>query len=145
MVSHAETSAHSTPACRSDVASQRAFLTGSALLFAACAAATILWCGPMSEMGEMPMPGDWKMSMVWMGMPGQGRSEAAASFLGMWEVMMVTMMLPSLVPMLWRYRQAVGRTDRLGPLTALVGLAYFLVWSVSGIAVFPLGFALATL
>jgi hypothetical protein len=26
----------------------------------------------------------------------------------MWVVMMVAMMLPSLVPMLWRYRQAVG-------------------------------------
>ena len=32
-------------------------------------------------------------------------------FLGMWVVMMVAMMLPSLVPMLWRYRQAVA-TDR---------------------------------
>jgi len=28
----------------------------------------------------------------------------------MWVVMMVAMMLPSLVPMLWRYRQAVGST-----------------------------------
>jgi predicted metal-binding membrane protein len=27
----------------------------------------------------------------------------------MWVAMMVAMMLPSLVPMLWRYRQAVGR------------------------------------
>jgi predicted metal-binding membrane protein len=26
----------------------------------------------------------------------------------MWVVTMVAMMLPSLVPMLWRYRQAVG-------------------------------------
>lgn len=145
MVSHVETSAHSAAACRIDGASQRAFLAGSALLFAAGAAATILWCGPMSEMGEMPMPGDWKMSMVWMRMPGQGGPEAAASFLGMWAVMMVTMMLPSLVPMLWRYREAVGRTDRLGPLTALVGLAYFVVWSVVGIVVFPVGRALATL
>jgi predicted metal-binding membrane protein len=42
--------------------------------------------------------------------------------LGMWIVMMVAMMLPSLVPMLWRYRLAVGRTGetRLGRLTALV-------------------------
>jgi predicted metal-binding membrane protein len=38
----------------------------------------------------------------------------------MWVVMMVAMMLPSLVPMLWRYRHAVGRTGetRLGRLTA---------------------------
>jgi predicted metal-binding membrane protein len=69
----------------------------------------------------------------------------AASFLGMWVVMMVAMMLPSLVPMLRRYRQAVGRTGetRLGRLTALVGVGYFLVWTVFGMAAFPLGVALA--
>ena len=39
-------------------------------------------------------------------MPGQTWPGAAASFLGMWVVMTVAMMLPSLVPMLWRYRQA---------------------------------------
>jgi len=57
--------------------------------------------------------------MAWMRMPGQTWPGAAASFLGMWVVMMVAMMLPSLVPMLWRYRQAVGRTGdpRLGRLT----------------------------
>ena len=61
----------------------------------------------MSAMGEMPMPGGWTMSMAWMRMPGQTWPGAAASFFGMWIVMMVAMMLPSLVPMLWRYRQAV--------------------------------------
>jgi predicted metal-binding membrane protein len=63
----------------------------------------------------------------------------------MWVVMMVAMMLPSLVPMLGRYRQAVGRSGetRLGRLTALVGVAYFFVWTVFGIAAFPLGVALA--
>ena len=33
---------------------------------------------------------------------GQTWLGAAASFLGMWIVMMAAMMLPSLVPMLWR-------------------------------------------
>jgi predicted metal-binding membrane protein len=63
----------------------------------------------------------------------------------MWVVMMVAMMLPSLVPMLWRYRQAVGRPGepRLGRLTALVGVGYFFVWTVFGMAAFPLGVALA--
>jgi predicted metal-binding membrane protein len=63
----------------------------------------------------------------------------------MWVVMMVAMMLPSLTPMLWRYRQAVGGTGelRLGRLTALVGVGYFLVWTVFGMAAFPLGAALA--
>jgi predicted metal-binding membrane protein len=63
----------------------------------------------------------------------------------MWVVMTVTMMLPSLVPMLWRYRRAVGRTDHLGRLTALAGLGYFLVWSIIGVVVFPVGVALAAM
>ena len=129
----------------SERASQRAFFGVSALLFAASAAVTIVWCASMSAMAEMPMPGGWTMSMAWMRMPGQTWPGAAASFLGMWVVMMVAMMLPSLVPMLRRYRDAVGRTGeaRLGRLTALVGVGYFFVWTVFGIAAFPLGVALA--
>ena len=108
---------------------------------------TIAWCASMSAMGGMPMPGGWTMSMAWMRMPGQTWPGAAASFLGMWVVMMVAMMLPSLVPMLWRYRQAVGGTGerRLGRLTALVGVGYFFVWTVFGMAAFPLGVALAAI
>ena len=86
-----------------------AFLGVSALLFAASVAVTIVWCGSMSAMGGMWMPGDWTMSMAWMRRPGQTWPGAAASFLGMWVVMTAAMMLPSLVPMLWRYRRAVGR------------------------------------
>lgn len=128
-------------------APRRAFLGVSALLFAASTAVTVAWCGSMSAMGGMSMPGGWTMSMAWMRMPGQTWSGAAASFLGMWLVMMPAMMLPSLVPMLWRYRQAVGGAGeaRLGPLTALVGLGYFLVWTLFGMAAFPLGVALAAL
>ena len=78
-------------------------------------------------------------------MPGQAWPGAAASFLSIWFVMMVAMMVPSLVPMLWRYRRAVGSTGetRLGWLTALVGAGYFFVWTVFGIAAFALGVALA--
>ena len=125
--------------------SQQAFFGVSALLFAASAAVTILWCASMSAMGGMQMPGGWTMAMVWMRMPGQTWPGAAASFLGMWVVMMVMMMLPSLVPMLWRYRQAVGRSGetRLNRLTAVMGVGYFFVWTVFGMAVFPLGIALA--
>ncbi len=127
------------------MASERAFFGVSALLFAASAVVTIVWCGSMSTMGEMRMPGGWTMSTAWMRMPGQTWPGAVASFLGMWVVMMVAMMLPSLVPMLSRYRQAVGRTGAtsLGPLTALVGVGYFFVWTVFGMAAFPLGVALA--
>src|SRR5205823_5169009 len=125
--------------------SQQVFFGTSALLFAASAALTTVWCGSVSAMGEMPMPGGWTMSMAWMPMPGQTWLGAAASFLGMWVVVMVAMMLPSLVPMLWRYRQAVGRPGetRLGRLTVLVGVGYFFVWTVFGMAAFPLGVALA--
>jgi predicted metal-binding membrane protein len=127
--------------------SRRTFFALSALLFAASAAVTIVWSASMSAMGEMPMPGGWTMSMAWTRMPGQTWSGAAASFLGMWVVMMVAMMLPSLAPMLWRYRQAVGRTGagRLGRLTVLVGAGYFFVWTVLGAAAFPLGVALAAI
>ena len=129
----------------SERASQHAFFGVSALLFAASAALTIAWCASMSAMGEMPMPGGWNMSMAWIRMPGQTWPGAAASFLGMWVVMMMAMMLPSLVPMLWHYRQAVGRTGetRLGRMTALVAVGYYFVWTVLGMAVFPLGVALA--
>ena len=129
----------------SERTSHRAFVGVSALLFATSAALTIVWCAFMSAMGGMPMPGGWTMSMAWMRMPGQTWLGAAASFLGMWLVMMVAMMLPSLVQMLRHYRQAVDRTGetRLGPLTALVGVGYFFVWTLFGMAVFPLGVGLA--
>jgi predicted metal-binding membrane protein len=99
----------------------------------------------MSAMHGMPMPGGWTMSMVWMPMPGRTAIDATLSFLGMWDVMMMAMMLPSLAPMLWRYRQAVGwrGKSRLGRLTLLVGLGYFFVWTLCGLALFPLGIALA--
>jgi len=131
----------------SERASRQAFLGVSALLFAASAAVTLAWCASMSAMGEMPMPGGWTMSMAWMRMPGQTWPGAAASFLGMWVVMMAAMMLPSLVPMLWRYRRAVGGTGeaRLGPLTALVGLGYFFIWTMFGVTAFPVGVALAAI
>jgi predicted metal-binding membrane protein len=161
----------------SERASQQAFFGVSALLFAASAALTIVWCASMSPMDGMPMShasctrpahgaglaeapdsvaaasvsvsaatglrrGSLRHGSVSEGWPG-----AAASFLGMWVVMMVAMMLPSLVPMLWRYREAVGRKGqmRLGRLTALVGVGYFFVWTAFGMAAFPLGVALAAI
>ena len=131
---------------RAQRASQRAFFGVSALLFAASAAVTVAWCASMTAMGELPMPGGWSLSMTWLPMPGQTWFGVAASFLAMWVVMMVAMMLPSLVPMLWRYRQAVGGpgTAHLGRLTALAGAAYFVVWTGIGLAAFPLGMALAS-
>ena len=127
--------------------SQRTFVSVCALLFAASAAVTIVWCRSMAAMGGMSMPGGWSMSMAWMRMPGQTWAGHAASFLAMWVVMMVAMMLPSLLPMLARYRQSVGRTGTmtLGRLTLLVGAGYFVVWAAFGMVAFPVGATLAAL
>src|SRR2546430_71783 len=75
--------------------------------------------------------------MSTMPMPGQTWLPAAASFLGMWIVMMVAMMLPSLVPTLWRYRQA-----GLGYLPPLGGVGSFAVGPVFGMVAYRLGLAL---
>jgi len=118
----------------------------STLVFAASATLTIAWSASMPATCAMPMPGGWTMSMAWMRMPGQTWPGAAASFLGMWVAMMIAMMQPSLAPMLWRYRQAVGDTGgaRLGRLTTLVGIAYYAVWTGFGIVAFGIGVALAS-
>ena len=86
--------------------SRQTFFGLSALLFAASTAVTIVWGASMSTMKDMQMPGGWSMSMTWM--PGQDWSGAALSFLGMWVVMMISMMMPSLMPMLLKYRQVIG-------------------------------------
>jgi predicted metal-binding membrane protein len=125
----------------------RAFIGISASLFATSAALTIVRCASMSAMRGMPMPGGWTMSMVWMRMPGQTWAGSAASWVWMWLLMMAAMMLPSLAPMLWRYRESVGRTreTRLGLLTTLVTLGYFFVWTLFGLAVFAVGVAIAAI
>jgi predicted metal-binding membrane protein len=114
----------------------------------ACAAATVLWCLSMSAMGETPMPGAWGVSATWRPLCGRTWAGVAASFVGMWVVMMVAMMMPSLVPALWRFRQAVADRVgeiRLGCLTLLVGAGYFLVWTGAGLAAFGVGTVLTLL
>lgn len=121
------------------------FWSFSGLLFAASVVGTIVCCASMSAMDGMPMPGGWKMSMMWMRMPGQTWLGAAASFLGMWILMMAAMMFPSLVPALRRYRRAVGTQGeaRLACLTALVGIGYLTVWTALGLVAFAVGVAVA--
>lgn len=128
-------------------ASERPLLAVSALLFVLSIGVTIVWSRSMSAMGAMSMPGGWTMSMVWMRMPGQTWPDVAASFLGMWVVMMAAMMLPCLVPVLLRYRLAIEKAGptHQGRLTALVGAGYFFVWVAPGIAIFPLGVGLTAI
>ncbi|MBV9985635.1 DUF2182 domain-containing protein [Bradyrhizobium sp.] len=124
-----------------------AFVGVSALLFATSVTATIACSASMAAMGELPMSGGWMLPLMWTRMCGESWLGAAASFLIMWTAMMPAMMLPALMPVLWRHRRAFGRTaanvaDRL---TALVGAGYLLVWVVLGMAIFPLGAALAAI
>jgi predicted metal-binding membrane protein len=119
----------------------RSFAGVAASLFAVSAAITVYGCASMAAMGTMPMPGGWGMSMMWMRMPGQSWLGTAVTFLGMWLVMMAAMMLPSLTPVLWRYRASVRATDgvRLAWLTAVVAAGYFCIWALLGLLVFLAG------
>ncbi len=123
--------------------SERSFLLVTAALFCLSVAVTVAWCGAMSTMHRMPMPGGWTMTMAWMCMPGQSATGAAAAFLAMWSVMMVAMMLPVLAPALLRYRRAFAPGDaRRERSTVAVALAYFSVWAFTGAIVYPLGVVL---
>lgn len=117
----------------------------SGLVFAVAAAATIAWGLSMTAMGGMPMAGGWTMSMAWLPMCGQSWLETAGSFLGMWVVMMVAMMMPSLTPMLECYRRRIAGAGNasLGPRTAIAGVGYFFVWTLLGVLLFPVGAGLA--
>ena len=122
--------------------SRRLLLGASAIVFVASAARTIAASAAMSAMGEMPMPGGWSLSHMWMVMPGQSWSHATAAFVGMWSVMMVAMMLPSLTPSLLRYQQSMARgvsPARASFRVATAAAAYFGVWAAVGALVFTLG------
>lgn len=128
-------------------AAGRAVYAVSAFFFIVTAAVTIFWCNSMATMQGMPMPGGWTMSMAWMRMPGQSWAGATASFAGMWAAMMAAMMFPSLAPMLARYRASL-RTASVSirdGFTALAGLGYFSIWTVLGLAIFPIGVAISAI
>jgi predicted metal-binding membrane protein len=115
-----------------------------ALLFVASASATVHWARTMSA--GMPMPGGWTLSMTWMRMPEQTWLGAATTFMGMWVVMMVAMMLPSLVPVLSRHRRSARDPSDARPRAmpaVLAGLGYFAVWAAFGAMVYGLGLVLA--
>src|SRR5262245_16482601 len=75
--------------------------------------------------------------MTGMSMPQQTWYSAAAGFMGMWMAMMV----PSLIPMLSRYRRSVRGGDgiHLHGLTALAGVGYYVIWAIIGAAVYAVG------
>ncbi|WPU91560.1 DUF2182 domain-containing protein [Mucilaginibacter sabulilitoris] len=125
--------------------SRIAFIIISSLIFLASVAATIYFTSSMS--GGMDMPGGWKMSMMWMPMPGQGWASSAITFLLMWESMMIAMMLPSAVPMLLRHGRTQNHERQLSACLSMLQLAsgYFFVWLLIGILVAGVGMALGQL
>jgi len=123
----------------------RSVLPGvAALLFAGGAAATIAACASMAAL-DAPMPGGWMLSAMWTPTCAGTWRGAAAAFAGLWCAMTLAMMLPPLLPALWRYRRALDGAGawRADALAALAGLACFATWTAGGIAVFAPGALLA--
>lgn len=125
------------------VGSGRGFVVAMALLFLAALVATLAAHTSMSTMSDMPMPGGWTMSPMWTRMCGRTWIDSAVSFVRMWIAMMTAMMLPVIAPTLWRYRATCE--THANRRTVYVGMAYLTVWAAFGIAVFPLGVAMAAL
>lgn len=109
----------------------RTFFAITTVVFLASVFATIRLGQEMS--GAMPMPGGWSMSMAWMRMPGQTWATAAMSFVWMWLLMMVAMMLPAITPALWKQHR----------FPAFVAAGYFAVWTLIGAALYPIGVLVA--
>jgi predicted metal-binding membrane protein len=126
-------------------AAQRNFLCILALLFVASLSVTLAWGGAMADMDAgLPMPGGWTLSMAWMPVCGQSWATAMASFIGMWSVMTVAMMLPAVAPMLWHWRQTIHHTTP-DVWMLLAASGYFAIWIGLGLAIFVLGAAMSEL
>ncbi|WP_322023555.1 DUF2182 domain-containing protein [Burkholderia sp. BCC1977] len=124
---------------------RRVFGVALGAVFAAAIWALLAQHASMDAMGGMPMAGGWTLSAGWLRPCGWQAGRAFAAFAGMWGAMTVTMVLPVLAPVLWRYRQSLGRLGgaRAAGFVALAGAGYFSVWMVLGALVFPVGAALA--
>ncbi|KAB0630773.1 DUF2182 domain-containing protein, partial [Burkholderia latens] len=114
-------------------------------VFAAAVWATLAQHASMDALGGTPMVGGWTLSAGWHRPCGWGEAHAFSAFAGMWGAMTMTMMLPVLAPVLWRYRLRVAalRGARGAWLVAVAGAGYFSVWMALGALVFPAGTALA--
>lgn len=122
----------------------RAFAAALMAVFAVAAIATAAQHASMAAMGGAPVSGGWMTSAAWLRPCGWGVGRTSAAFAGMWGAMTVTMMLPVLAPVLWRYRQRIGpqAAARSAGLVVVAGAGYFAVWMAVGALVFPAGAAL---
>ena len=119
---------------------------GSVRFYAATAVVFILGLGAtltlaFSMSGGMDMPGGWRMSMMWMRMPGESWVDSAGMFLLMWLSMMVAMMTPAFMAKLNQFHRSLiwRRAGYPGLATALVVLGYFGVWMVIGAGIYMVG------
>jgi predicted metal-binding membrane protein len=124
------------------------FPGAAALLFAAGVALTVKGHGAMPALPGLPMcRGGSAAAMppmsMWLPVPGQSWAGTFAAFMAMWAPMMVAMMLPALLPVLWRYRARLDGGVRADAQAAGAGLAYFLVWMLAGVMIFAGGATLA--
>ncbi|OXJ20838.1 DUF2182 domain-containing protein [Burkholderia sp. AU6039] len=124
----------------------RAFAVALAAVFAVAVVATVTQHASMAAMGGAPVSGGWMTSAAWQRPCGWGAGRTVATFAGMWGTMTVTMMLPVLAPVLWRYRQRVASQTaaRSTWLVAVAGAGYFAVWMAVGALAFPAGAALTS-
>jgi predicted metal-binding membrane protein len=115
----------------------------AAVVFALAAGLTLSSARMMAA--AMPMPGGWTMAMAWMRMPGESWFGAGATFVTMWLTMMITMMLPSTLPMLLLYRRVVHFRGEAHPAVLVwsMAAAYFLVWTLFGLAAYAVGVTVA--
>jgi predicted metal-binding membrane protein len=106
------------------------FIIVCGVAFVAGLSATLYFSASMGY--EMEMPGGWKMSMMWMRMPGQTWFLSALSFLFMWLAMMVVMMMSSVLPMFLK-------THRHWRSLCFMASGYFIIWLLAGIALYVPG------
>jgi len=106
------------------------FISISAGVFMIAVLATVYYTRSMSD--EMVMPGGWRMSMMWMRMPGETWLSSATGFLLMWLAMMIAMMMPSALPVFLKTKQQ-------WQLMCYTASGYFAVWLVAGSIIYFLG------
>jgi predicted metal-binding membrane protein len=113
----------------------RGTVASCVLVFIASTWVTIVWC---SAACDMPGMGAWDR------MPHQSRLDHFLVFEGMWIVMMVAMMMPVLAPALLHFRRGLpGPGPAMARHTLLFASAYFAVWALMGLVLYPSGIAIS--
>lgn len=110
------------------------FIIICSCVFIASVAVTAFFCITMND--SMPMPGVWRMSMMWMRMPGETWLSSFAGFMLMWLAMMIVMMLPSALPMFLKTKKRLN-------FLCFTSSGYFITWLLAGVVFYIPGVMLA--